>query len=408
MPAQTADVARLWQRLAPERWPLKPEDLPAGSALVGGAVRDALLGRLATEPDLDVVVPQGAIALCRRLAKRLGGSPVVLDQERDIARLVLAGWTLDLAAWEGDSLESDLRRRDYSINAIALPLAPGAALLDPSGGLQALARGELVAISSANLRSDPLRLLRGLRLACELGLSLEPQTQTWIAALAELMAAVAGERVLAELEKLCTAPAGHTGLLQVQRSGLLTPWLQQAPPLAALPRLDATHAEALGLQASEWSWALPLARLACLADGAALERLRSSRALQKRVQALRQQLQVLGGRPLQALDEAPRLALQQDLEADLPALLLLTADPDSEALLARWRDPSDPLLHPRPPVNGTVLAQRLQLRPGPGLGHLLQHLCGEQAFGRLPPGSSADAIDAAAQAWLARQGEPPA
>ena len=408
MPAQTADVARLWQRLAPERWPLKAEDLPAGSALVGGAVRDALLGRLAPEPDLDVVVPQGATALCRRLAKRLGGSAVVLDQERDIARLVLAGWTLDLAAWEGDSLESDLRRRDYSINAIALPLAPGAALLDPTGGLQALARGKLVAISSANLRSDPLRLLRGLRLACELGLSLEPQTKAAIVELRELLAGVAGERVLAELEKLCTAPAGHTGLLQVQHSGLLTPWLEQATPLAALAQLEVSHAEALGLQQSEWSWALPLARLACLGDGAAFERLRSSRSLQKRVQTLRQQMRVLDGRPLQSLDEAPRLALQQALEADLPALLLLTADPNSGELLARWREPADPLFHPRPPINGTVLAQRLQLQPGPVLGQLLQHLCREQAFGRLPPGSCADAIDAAAQAWLAQQGEPPA
>ena len=110
------------------------------------------------------MVRSGAVALCRALARRLGGSAVILDAERDIARLVLQGWTIDLAAWAGDSLEADLRRRDYSINAIALPLQAEPRLVDPTGGTVALSQGQLKAISKANLRSDPLRLLRGLRL----------------------------------------------------------------------------------------------------------------------------------------------------------------------------------------------------------------------------------------------------
>lgn len=171
MPAEPSAATQLWQRLNPPAWPLPLSALPTGSALVGGAVRDALLGRLAPQPDIDVVVPGGAIPLCRSLARRLGGSAVVLDQERDIARLVLQGWCFDLAAREGDCLSVDLQRRDYSVNAIALPLAPGAPLLDPTGGLASLQRRELVAISEANLLSDPLRLLRGLRLASDLGVN---------------------------------------------------------------------------------------------------------------------------------------------------------------------------------------------------------------------------------------------
>ena len=135
-------------------------------------MRDALLGRLAPRPDLDLVVPGDAVQLARALADQQGGAVVVLDRERSIARLVHRGWTIDLARRIGEELRDDLLRRDYSANAIALPL-PGAAadgdVLDPSGGLADLAAGRLRAISEANLLDDPLRLLRGVRLACEIG-----------------------------------------------------------------------------------------------------------------------------------------------------------------------------------------------------------------------------------------------
>ncbi|MFZ9271015.1 MAG: CCA tRNA nucleotidyltransferase [Prochlorococcaceae cyanobacterium] len=395
--------AQLRQRLAPQLWPLPLQLLPAGSAVVGGAVRDALLGRLAARPDLDLVVPSGAIALCQRLAKHLGGSAVVLDRTRDIARLVLKGWSFDLAACEGASLEIDLGRRDYSVNAMALPLDPGSVLLDPCGGLLAMARRELAAISEANLLSDPLRLLRGLRLACELGFALEPQSRGWIEQHRSSLAAVASERVLAELEKLACAPNGAHGLLQVVQSGLLAPWLSNGstlePPLSAL---DLARAEAVGLSSDEQAWALPLARMACLADAEALRQLRSSRALQQRVSQLRQHWLQLAGRLPQVLPEAERFALHRNLAADLPALLLLLPpQAGASELLLRWRDGADPLCHPKPPCSGHELQNRLGLSAGPKLGALLLHLSQERAFGRLAADAGIDAVVAAAQAWLA-------
>jgi tRNA nucleotidyltransferase (CCA-adding enzyme) len=407
VPARDDAAERLWQRLAPQAWPLPLDALPAGSALVGGAVRDGLLGRLSPQPDLDLVVPRGAIALARTLARQRGGSAVVLDQQRDIARLVLRGWCFDLAAQEGADLAVDLQRRDYSINAIALPLAPGAPLLDPTGGLEALSRRQLVAISEANLLSDPLRLLRGLRLAAELQFNLEPGTRGWIQQHRASLAAVAGERVLAELEKLATAPDGAAGLLQVLEAGLLEPWLPPQLPLQApLAGLTPSRASAVGLTAPEQAWALPLARLACLADGPGLARLRSSRALQKRVQQLRQQWQLLDGRQLEQLDESQRFALHSQLSDDLPALLLL-GNCAATPLLQRWRDGGDPLFHPRPPLDGAALQQRLGLAPGPRLGQLLSHLSRERAFGRLARDSESDAETEtalnAARRWLQEQ-----
>ena len=394
-----------WHRLAAQRWPIPLEAFPPGTALVGGAVRDALLNRLGPTPDLDLVVPGDAIAVCRELRRSHGGSAVVLDAERSIARLVVQGWSLDLARQEGDDLSADLHRRDYTINAMALPLAEPRTLVDPLGGAAHLATGELVAVAEANLLDDPLRLLRGLRLASELEFRLEPRTRTWILQHGPRIGSVAGERVLAELEKLAAAPAGHRGLADVLNSELLRPWQgagsneERRNALALLDRLSLEHSRQLQLSAEEAAAALPLARLAALLDGAALQALRSSRRLQQRVERLRHWQTRLGitdpiGRAA-ALPEAERLQLHRQLEEDLPALLLGWPEPEQEAAqataeraeaagwLERWRNPRDPLFHPRAAIDGGSLQRELQLRPSPQLGALLEHLMLERAFGRL-------------------------
>jgi tRNA nucleotidyltransferase (CCA-adding enzyme) len=405
-PDALADLAaRLWQRLAPGQWPLPLEALPPGTALVGGAVRDALLGRLQPRPDLDLVVPQGAIELCRQLAARLGGSCVVLDPERDIARLVRRGWTIDLARCEGHDLSQDLRRRDYTANAIALPLAAGAVPLDPTGGLADLARGRLAAVSEANLLADPLRLLRGLRLSCELDLPLDPASRDWIHGHAARLVEVAGERVLAEVERLAGLPRGDRGLQAVIDARLLEPWGAATQPGLPLAGLSLQAAAARQLTPAETAAALPLARLAALLDGPALAALHASRRLQQGCQRLRHWCGLLHGSrgDLDRLEETVRLRLQRELEHDLPALLLTLPVSGATGALRRWRDPADPLFHPRPPLNGHALQQALPLAPGRELGELLQHLMGERAFGRLPAGGeeAAAAALAAARHWLA-------
>ena len=288
---------------------------------------------------------------------------------------------------------------------MALPLAEPRTLVDPLGGAAHLATGELVAVAEANLLDDPLRLLRGLRLASELEFRLEPRTRTWILQHGPRIGSVAGERVLAELEKLAAAPAGHRGLANVLNSELLLPWQgagsdeERRNALALLDRLSLEHSRQLQLSAEEAAAALPLARLAALLDGAALQALRSSRRLQQRVERLRHWQTRLGiTDPIDraaALPEAERLQLHRQLEEDLPALLLGWPEPEQEAAqataeraeaagwLERWRNPRDPLFHPRAAIDGGSLQRELQLRPSPQLGALLDHLMLEQAFGRL-------------------------
>ena len=398
-PAGAAELA--WQRLAPARWPLPPQAFPADAALVGGAVRDVLLNRLGAAPDLDLVVAGDAIQLCRQLGRRHGGSVVVLDAERSIARLVIQGWSIDLARQEGGSLLADLQRRDYTINAMALPLATPEQVVDPLGGLQHLQRRELVAVAEGNLLDDPLRLLRGLRLAGELQFDLAPQTQGWIAQHHAAIAAVAGERVLAELEKLAAALQGQRQLSQCAALGLLTPWQSDAMNATALAACSTEAAETLQLTSLERDLALPLARLAALLDGAALARLHSSRRLQQRVDGLRRWQHRLGelapAQAAEALPELERLQLHRELEADLPALLLGWDAATAQRWLKRWRDASDPLFHPRPAIDGNSLQRELGIPASPALGQLLQHLMREQAFGRLS--GHQDALNQA-RAWL--------
>jgi len=367
----TQAAEQAWDALRPGRWPLQPDCFPPGSALVGGAVRDALLQRLGPYPDLDLVVPKGAIKLCQRLARQHRGTAVVLDSERDMARLVLGPWSLDLAAQEGPDLISDLRRRDYGINALALPLAPGEALLDPTGGLGDLAKRQLKALSEANLLADPLRLLRGVRLAAELNFALESTTTAWIAKHREALPQVAAERVLAELEKLASCPGGDAGLQQASELGLLQPWEKPSGGGPAGSLAGST------LSAEEQHQALPLARLAQRFDAKALGQLKASRKLQQRCGRLRHWAEHLA----EPLSEAAMLQLCRELEEDLPALVLLAPEA-TNGWLQRWRDREDPLFHPRSPIDGRTLQRELGLAPGPQLGVLMEQLMLERAFGR--------------------------
>ncbi|QEY33524.1 CCA tRNA nucleotidyltransferase [Synechococcus sp. RSCCF101] len=381
----------LWSRLRPGQWPVPPEAFPAGSALVGGAVRDALLERRLERPDLDVVVPVEAVALCRGLARDWGGTAVVLDASRSMARLVLGDWTIDMARQEGPSLEHDLRRRDYSVNAIAVRLPPSQlSVVDPCNGLQDGQAQRLRAVSQANLMDDPLRLLRGLRLAAELSFSIETRTWRWIRMGACHLRRTAPERVLMELQRLVAAPLPASGIGLLIRSGLLRPW-ERRHTLAMAGRLDAAGALERGLQPVEIASALPLARLALMLSGEGLSRLKASRRLQQRCRALQRWLPSREAdawstgleTDLAGWEDQRRLRLQRELEQDLPAWLLLAPTAMARRWMERWRDAGDPLFHPGSPLDGRSLQASLGLEPSPRLGQVLDHLTLERAFGRI-------------------------
>src|SRR5437667_32995 len=187
--------------------------------LVGGAVRDAWLGRRpGREVDLDVAVPAGALDLARRVAERLRGAFVPLDPERGTGRVVLPGVRLDVSDFRGPSLAADLAARDFTVNALAVPLREllvrgGAPIVDPTGGLADLRARRLRAPDLRVFTDDPLRALRGVRLEAALGFRLTRGTVAAIRAVAPALAAVAAERARAIGERL-RLPARAVGVLE--------------------------------------------------------------------------------------------------------------------------------------------------------------------------------------------------
>lgn len=190
--------------------------------LVGGAVRDTLLGR--PVHDWDFVVDRGALELARAVADALDGAYFPLDAERGTGRVILAAageprQELDFALLRGADLEADLHARDFTVNALALDDA--GTLRDPTGGQADLAARCVRATSAQAFRDDPVRLLRAVRMNAELGFEIEPQTADWIRRDAALLARPAAERVRDEFVRLLMVPGAACHLQQCDEFGLL-------------------------------------------------------------------------------------------------------------------------------------------------------------------------------------------
>jgi poly(A) polymerase len=186
--------------------------------LVGGAVRDALLGRATA--DFDVALVGDPEAAARAIARAARGTAFELSGAFGTWRVVGRGrdWNVDLVRLRGD-LAADLAARDFTINAMAEPLA-GGALVDPHGGHADLVARRLRMVSASALADDPLRTLRAARLAVELGLELEPETREEVRRQAPGLAGVAPERVFAELKRVVGAERPADGLRLAEELGV--------------------------------------------------------------------------------------------------------------------------------------------------------------------------------------------
>ena len=182
--------------------------------VVGGAVRDEALGRELVDLDVACREPRQA---AREYAKRSGGDPVPLSERHGAWRVALeAGHTVDFTPLH-DGIEDDLATRDFTINAIAVPLAGGEEV-DPHGGRTDLAAKLIRAVTPTVFTDDPLRLLRAARLEDELGFVLEQDTERLVREQAALVTEPARERALAELVRLSVE-----GYRRADELGLLAP-----------------------------------------------------------------------------------------------------------------------------------------------------------------------------------------
>lgn len=230
--------------------------------IVGGFVRDWLLGRKTN--DIDIAVRGPAVTLAHELASQMGGRFALLDDINEIARIIVieddpqgegfrgAEWHFDLSAFRRD-IQSDLARRDFTINAMALELSQFAssgtttnrvshkkadsskeeqsrpALIDPFSGVEDLRNNTVRRVSEGIFGADPARLLRAVRLAAELNFVIEPQTESLIRSFSQAVSMVPGERIREELLKLIALPGAARHLRYLDELGLL---LAVVPELA--------------------------------------------------------------------------------------------------------------------------------------------------------------------------------
>ncbi len=211
--------------------------------LVGGFVRDVLLGR--DTADIDIAVASDALEVAPKVATALGGKYVLLDKANRMGRVIVLDkgtpstrgrWELDFSTFKGN-IEQDLARRDFTIDAMAVDLSrlgkdyTDVQLIDPFNGWNDLHQGRIRAVTETAFESDAVRLLRAVRLAAELGFSIDKETETLIRRHSCLIANVASERVREELLRL----------LAISQAGYFLPYLDELGLLTAMiPELAQT------------------------------------------------------------------------------------------------------------------------------------------------------------------------
>ncbi|BCL38436.1 CCA tRNA nucleotidyltransferase [Nostoc sp. MS1] len=398
--------------LSPENWPFSLELLPQPAYMVGGAVRDALLGRSREYLDLDFVIPSKAVKVARAIAHHYKAGFVLLDPVRQIARVVFPHATADFAQQEGNSLETDLHRRDFTINAIAYN-PHTQEIIDPLNGYADLQVGVLRMVAKANLEDDPLRLLRAYRQAAQLGFTIEPATQATIRDLASHLTQVAAERVRVEIGYLLATPHGNSWIATAFADGLLKQFFKHATDesLRKLTVVDeiaamlAQHWPPLGVELKQYvrdtvktTW-LGITKLACLVHPdptvaeIELQQLTYSRAEIRAVTtALRLYSQLKTANTLREqyflFQEAGRIFVATTVLALVHDTLVEAIPGDNRLsvyspLITRYLNPDDLVAHPTQLVSGKNLMIALNIPASPLVGELLTQIAVARIEGKI-------------------------
>jgi poly(A) polymerase len=216
-----------------------------GAWIAGGAVRDAALGREVT--DLDLAVAGDPARAAKAVAREGDGHAFELSAEFATWRAVARdqSWQVDATALRGETIEADLAARDFTLGAVAVPLAGGEPI-DPYDGIGDLERRLLRVVAEDSFRADPLRLLRAARIAAGLGLEVDPGTLALARSEAGLAAEAAGERQLAELRLLVGGPDPLRGLALLDELGLTAVVLPELEALRGVEQGPNHHLDVHG------------------------------------------------------------------------------------------------------------------------------------------------------------------
>lgn len=404
-----------------QQFPFDFNDLPTPTYLVGGWVRDRLLNRHGKYLDLDFVLPENAVETAQAIARKYKSGFVVLDAERQIARVVFKNGTADFARQMGGSLVADLGRRDFCMNAIATEchqligdrslgigdeLLAGEKFIDPFDGIGDLKAKRIRMVAPENLAEDPLRILRGYRQSAQLGFAIEDLTRQVSIKLAPRLKSVAAERVRTELGYLLAINNGSQWMIEAISDRILEDWLPSqhlnlprfaeierviSSLIAQFPNLELFFSKHLAGDRN----AMTIVKLTALSNSAtALESLGLSRAEQRWLVGILRYLPQF----LNLLDRATpkeQYKFFQSTQEFFPAIatLALASGYASKKIfpwLERWLNPNDAIAYPLTLITGDDLRSDLDIPPSPKIGEFLESVKIAQVEGKIS--SRAEAI----------------
>ncbi len=352
--------------------------LPKGSYLVGGYIRDIILGRKTEKLDVDIVVPLNAIEIGKKIADNIGSKFIILDKKREVVRIILNNIYIDIANQVSSSIEGDLCSRDFSINSIAF-LFDKKSLFDPLNGLKDLEISLLKTHSENNLINDPLRILRCFRFVSELNFKIDLRLVDFIKKNKGNLYLVAKERITYEIQKIVNGENALDAVLLIKKLNIFdTENLFEDSFFLDLEKIN--YGE---LDQEEKDKYLPSFFIAQILDIVTLEKLKFSKGHIAKTKLLRKWHFLLEKKNIAELTESERFALHKELELFLPSFIFYLPQNLQLDWLQRWRDKDDKLFHPSNLVNGDIIKKNLKINDGPVLGELLQYLSKELAYKRL-------------------------
>ena len=353
--------------------------LPKGSYLVGGYIRDIILGRLTKEVDIDIVVPLNAIEIGKKISDNIGSKFIILDKKREVVRIILTqNISIDIANQVASTIEGDLSARDFSINSIAF-LFDKKCLFDPLNGLKDLELSLLRTHSEINLLNDPLRILRCFRFISDLNFNIDLKLVDFIKKNKDKVYLVARERINYEIRKIVNGKNALDAVILIKKLNIFgSDDLCEDSFFLDLKKINFAE-----LNQEEKEKFLPLFFIAQILNVASLEKLKFSKAEIVKTKLLRKWHFFLKKKNIAQFNELDRFKLHQELEMFLPLFIFYIPQNLRFDWLKRWRDKEDKLFHPSNLLNGDVIKKQLKIDDGPLLGELLQYLSKELAFGRL-------------------------
>ncbi|MDC3092039.1 CCA tRNA nucleotidyltransferase [Prochlorococcus sp. AH-716-M18] len=352
--------------------------LPNGSYLVGGFIRDIILGREPKKVDVDIVVPLHAIEIGQKIADNIGSKFIILDEKREVVRIILNHIYIDIANQVSSTIEGDLYSRDFSINAIAF-LFDKKCLFDPLNGLKDLEISLLRTHSEKNLLNDPLRILRCFRFVSELNFKIDFNLITFIKKNKSKLNLVAKERINYEIQKIVHGANAFDAVLLIKKLNIFGS--DNLSEDSFFLDLETINYEELNQKEKEKF--LPSFFIAQILDIVSLEKLKFSKAEIEKTKLLRKWHFLLEKKNIAELTESDRFALHKELEMFFPSFIFYLPQNLRLDWLNRWRDNDDKLFHPSNLLNGDVIKKNLKIKDGPLLGELLYYLSKELAYKRL-------------------------